>query len=361
VKILVQNADTGDNFEFDSMEPDLRIRDIAYKVMQQYEIEKPPIFFTIYKENPTNETVLEEDTFLSAILEKKLDEKTPIWFRSSELHPDMIYKLRTERFDMSGYKISELNQKSVLIAGVGLIGAELALHCATIGFKKIFVIDYGSVDWYNIYRQTLYHKKDVFQPKVEVARSNLEEYGGLEVIPLRIEIPSFISTYHDSREIEDALDTIEFPITQADYVITALDTFSARMIIQTLALANEKTLINTAAGLIGGVVQLVRPNLDPCLACGVYFERAQDIGACTLATFGTPKVIAGLAIDLLLDVIENRVIDFNHLKFSPNYELQKGLFEKGSSCAFCDETTGIISQYKTGTKRALIDWLLKSD
>lgn len=361
MKVLFQNADTGDSFEFDSTETDLRIRDIAYTVMQQYEIEKPPIFFTIYKEKPTSETILEEDTLINSILEKKLDEKTPIWFHSSELHADMIYKLRTERFEMSGYKISEINKKSILIAGVGLIGADLAVHCATIGFKKLFVIDYGSIDWYNIYRQSLYHKKDVFQPKVEVARSNLEEYGGLEVIPLRIEIPSFISTYHDSQEIEAALDTIESYITQADYIITALDTFSARMIIQTLALANEKPLINTAAGLIGGVVQLVRPDLDPCLACGVYFERTQDIGACTLATFGTPKVIAGLAIDLLLDVIENRVIDFNHLKFSPNYELEKGLFEKGSSCAFCDDTTGIIAQYKMGTKRALIDWLLKSD
>jgi len=361
VKILVQNADTGDDFEFDSETPDLRIRDIAMKIIKKYEIEKLPIFFTIFKDNPRNETVLEEDTLLNSILEKKLDEKTPIWFRSSELHPDMIYKLRTERFDMSGYKISEINKKSVLIAGIGLIGADLAMHCATIGFKKIYVIDYGSVDWYNIYRQTLYHKKDVFQPKVEVAQSNLEEYGGLEVIPLRIEIPSFISTYHESQEIEAALDYIESYILQADFVLTALDTFSARMIIQTLALANAKPLINTAAGLIGGVVQLVRPDLDPCLACGVYFERTQDIGACTLATFGTPKVIAGLAIDLLLDITENREIDFNHLKFSPNYELEKGLFEKASSCAFCDPSIGIISQYKAGAKHSLIDWLFKSD
>jgi hypothetical protein len=131
--------------------------------------------------------------------------------------------------------------------------------------------------------------------------------------------------------------------------------------IQTLAYAHEKTLINTAAGLIGGVVQLIRPNIDPCLACGTFFERTQDIGACTLATFGTPKIIAGLAIDLLLDVIEQRTIDFNHLKFSPNYELEKGLFEKGSSCLFCDAEGGIISEYKTGNRATLIEWLVQSD
>ena len=131
------------------------------------------------------------------------------------------------------------------------------------------------------------------------------------------------------------------------------------MVIQTLALANDKILINTAAGLIGGIVQLVRPNIDPCLACGVFFERNQDIGACTLATFGTPKIIAGLAIDLLLDVIENRIITFNHLKFTPNYELEQGLFEKGSTCNFCDEDKGIISAYKMGKNQPLLDWLMK--
>ena len=361
MNVLFQNADTGESFELDSTVTDYRIRDIAFKVMLQYKIEKPPMFFTLFKENPTKETYLEEDAFLNSILEKRLDEKTPIWFRSSELHPETIYNLRTERFAMSGYKLAEINKKSVLIAGLGLIGADLAAHCATMGFKKIVVLDYGSVDWYNIYRQTLYRKKDVFQPKVEVARTNLEELGGIEVIPIRTEIPSFISTYKSYQDIENALNLLEPYIKQTDYTITALDTFSARMIIQTLAYANDRVLINTAAGLIGGVVQLVRPTLDPCLACGVYFDRTQDIGACTLATFGTPKIIAGLAIDLLLDVVENRALDFNHLKYTPNYELEKGLFDKGSTCPFCDAKTGIISQYRTGNKHPLIDWLLKSD
>lgn len=360
MKVLFQNADTGDSFEVENGKEDLRIRDIAVKIMEKYQITKPPILFTILKENPTNETILEEDDMLTTIIEKKLDEKTPIWFRSSELHPDMIYKLRTERFQMSGYKISEINQKSVLIAGIGLVGAPLAAHCATIGIKKIYVLDYGSVDWYNIYRQTLYFKKDVFQPKVEIARENLEELGGLEVVPIRVEIPSFISSYKDSKTTEAALTEIESYVKEVDYVITALDTFSARMIIQTLALANDKTLINTAAGLIGGVVQLVRPKTDPCLACGVYFERTQDIGACTLATFGTPKVVAGLAIDLLLDVIEDRVVEFNHLRFTPNYELEKALFEKGTSCIFCDAPNGILHSYKDGNKNPLIEWLMKA-
>lgn len=358
--LLFQNADTGENYEYEIRASD-RIRDVARAIMVKFQFIRPPIFFTILKEKPTQETILEEDASLDTITAIKLDEKTPIWFRSSEMHPDLIYKLRTERFQMSGYKIAEISRKSVFIAGVGLLGAPLAAHCATIGIKKLFLLDYGSVDWYNIYRQPLYYKKDVFQQKVEVAKQNLEELGGLEVIPLQREIPSFLSTYPDANSIQKTLVDLDSYIKQADYVITALDTFSARMIIQTLALANDKTLINTAAGLIGGVIQLVRPIKDPCLACGTFFERTQDIGACTLATFGTPKIVAGLAIDLLLDIIEDRPIDFNHLKFSPNYELEKALYEKGSSCPFCDPKTGIIPAYITGNSQPLIDWLLKTE
>ncbi|MHA1132480.1 MAG: ThiF family adenylyltransferase, partial [Candidatus Helarchaeota archaeon] len=252
MQILFQNVDTGENLEIKVMGTVSRIRDVAIQIMQQYHIQTPPIFFTLYKEQPTKETFLEEDDMLKTIVEKKLDEKTPIWFRLSELHPDIIYKLRTERFKMSGYKVSDIRNKSVLIAGIGLIGAEFAMHCATIGIKKLFVLDYGSVDWYNIYRQTLYSKNNVFQPKVDVARANLEKYGGLEVIPIHIEIPSFISTYTTSEDIEEVLNRLENYIRQTDYVITALDTFSARMTIQTLAYAQNKTLINTAAGLVGG-------------------------------------------------------------------------------------------------------------
>ncbi|MHA1265447.1 MAG: ThiF family adenylyltransferase [Candidatus Helarchaeota archaeon] len=362
MQVLFQNADTGDSFYLDTVEPTTRLRDVAMQLMAQFKITKPPFFFTLFKENPTKEAFLEEDDLLTTILEKKLDPKTPIWFRSSELNPDIVYKLRTERFTMSGYKIQEIiSHKSIFIAGIGLLGAPLALHCATIGIKKLFLLDYGSVDWYNIYRQTLYQKKDVFQPKVEIARQNLEELGGIEVVPIQLEIPSFISSYKDSPSIENALQQIASHIREADYVITALDTFSARMTIQTLALTYEKPLLNTAAGLIGGVVQLVRPNLDPCLACGTYFDRTQDIGACTLATFGTPHVITGLAIDLLLDLMEDRPITFNHLKFSPNYDLEKGYYEKGSSCLFCDEKTGIIAAYRAGNTHALIDWLLKTE
>ncbi|MFX1451408.1 MAG: ThiF family adenylyltransferase [Promethearchaeota archaeon] len=358
MKIMFQNPDTSETIYIE--DKDLLIRDVANKIMKKYNLEKPPIFFTIMKENPETETYLEEDDKLQKIDEDKLDEKTPVWWRSSEIDPDIVYQLRTERFGRSGYELDKISKTNVLVAGVGLLGADIAFDCAVLGIKNLTIIDYGSVDWFNIYRQSLYSKKDVFKSKVEVAKQNLEDMGGVKVKTLKIEIPSFIYLPEDKSIIQNALSKIEPEIKKCDIVITALDTFSARMMIQTLTLANNKLLINTAAGLVGGVVQLVRiEENDPCLACGIYFDRNQDVGACTLASFGTPKVISGITMEIITNLIEGREIKYNHFKYIPQtYQIEQNNFVKGKEfCDFCDKKEGIIFKYKKGEKKALIDWL----
>ncbi|MHA1386379.1 MAG: ThiF family adenylyltransferase [Candidatus Helarchaeota archaeon] len=358
MKIMFQNPDTGETIYIEDL--NLLIRDVAKKIVEEYNLKKPPIFFTLMRENPETETYIEEDDSLKKIYEEKLDEKTPIWWRSSELNPDLIYQLRTDRYERSGYELDKIGKVNIFIAGVGLLGADIALDCAVLGIKKLTILDYGSVDWFNIYRQSLYSKKDVFRSKVEVAKENLESMGGINVTALKLEIPSFINLPEDRTILQKSLTQIEEEIKRCDIVITALDTFSARMMVQTIALANEKILINTAAGLVGGIVHLVRiKENDPCLACGVYFDRNQDVGACTLASFGTPKIVSGITMELLTNLIEQREIKYNHFKYIPQtYQIERDLFVKGKAiCDFCDKDSGIISKYKKGDRNSLIDWL----
>ncbi|MHA1377075.1 MAG: ThiF family adenylyltransferase [Candidatus Helarchaeota archaeon] len=358
MKVMFQNPDTGETLYIKDL--NLLIRDVVKKIMNEFNLQKPPIFFTLMKENPESETYIEEDSLLQTIYEKKLDEKTPIWWRSSELNPDLIYQLRTDRYERSGYELDKIGKVKIFIAGVGLLGADIAFDCAVLGIKNLTVLDYGSVDWFNIYRQSLYSKKDVFKSKVEVAKKNLEDMGGVNVTALKLEIPSFISLSDNRNAIQKSLDKIEVEIKKCDIIITALDTFSARMMIQTLALANDKLLINTAAGLVGGIVQIVRiKENDPCLACGIYFDRNQDVGACTLASFGTPKVISGITMELITNLIEDREIKYNHFKyFPPTYQIERNNFVKSKEfCDFCDKEKGIIYNYKNGDKKSLVNWL----
>ena len=358
MKIMFQNPDTGETVYIENL--DLLIRDVAKKIMSKYDLKKPPIFFTLMKENPETETYIEEDYQLKTIQEEKLDEKTPVWWRSSEIDPNLIYKLRTDRYERSGYELDKIGKFKIFIAGVGLLGSDIAFDCAVLGVKNLTVLDYGSVDWFNIYRQSLYSKKDVFKTKVEVAKENLEAMGGINVKTLKVEIPSFINLPEDKKIIQNSLSKIEKEIKKCDIVVTALDTFSARMMMQTLALSNEKILINTAAGLVGGVVQLVRlKENDPCLACGIFFDRNQDVGACTLASFGTPKIVSGITMELIANLIEGKEIKHNHFKFIPQtYQIEPNNFVKGKAfCDFCDKEEGIISKFKNGDKNSLINWL----
>ena len=359
-KIIFQNPDTSETYVFEDLEnKKIKIRTIANIIINKFNLKTPPIFFTIYKDNPTENQYLEEDDNLYEVIENQLDPTIPIWWRSPELDSSTIYELRTDRFNQSGYKLDIISKKKIMIVGVGLLGSEIALHCATIGFKNLIVLDYGSVDWFNIFRQPLFNKEDVFKQKVEVAKKKLEEMGGITVEMIDREIPNFNSLKTNKEEIIQTIDIIENAISTSDYIITSLDTFSARMIIQILSLVHNKPLINTAAGLIGGVLQIIRPKLDPCIGCGTFFDRSQETGACTLASFGTPKIIAGLCIDILLDLAEDREINFNYLKYMPNYTIEKKIFHTSDDCLFCGEN-GISAEYRDGNKNKLLNWLFES-
>lgn len=358
VEITLQNPDTGETEKIANSS--LSINEVSKIIMQKYNYQKPPIFFTIYKEDPFNDVYLEEDEILMDIQEKKLDEITPIWWRSSEIREDLIYRLRTDRIIRAGYNIEKIQKIKVFIAGIGLLGSEIALDCATFGIKNLSLLDYGMVDWFNIYRQSLYERKDVFQPKVDVAKSRLESMGDVNIISLKTEIPSFLSLVDDKEEIKRNLIKLEEEIKKCDIIITALDTFSARIIIQTLALANNKILINTAAGMVGGIIQIVREK-DPCLGCGAYFERNQDTGACTLATFGTQKIISGFIIEIIADIIQNKKLEFNYLKYLPyKKEIETNTFSRGNNCFFCNTNDGLIKSYRDGKIEKLIKWLVET-
>ncbi|MHA1785437.1 MAG: ThiF family adenylyltransferase, partial [Candidatus Helarchaeota archaeon] len=354
--IILQNPDTGETERISDAHK--TINEIGTFIMKKYGYKKPPIFYTIFKEDPLNDVYLEENDLLEEIITKKLDEKTPIWWRSSDISGELVYKLRTDRIARAGYDLQKIKETRIFIAGIGLLGSEIAFDCAVLGIKNISVLDYGVIDWFNIYRQSLYERKDVFLPKVEAAKKRLEEMGNVTIFPLRIEIPSFLHLDNDIENFQQKMKLIEDEIRKCDIIITALDTFSARIMIQTLALANDKILINTAAGMIGGIIQIVRKS-DPCLGCGAFIERSQDIGACTLASFGTQKIISGFCMDIITDLIQDKKLTFNYLKYDPyRKQVETSYFDRGQGCIFCNEKDGLAKEYKQKNIKKLFNWLI---
>lgn len=67
----------------------------------------------------------------------------------------------------------KLQNRKVVIIGLGAYGSWLALHCARLGIKHIVGIDYDKVEISNLHRQIIYTQFDIGQPKVSACRKAL--------------------------------------------------------------------------------------------------------------------------------------------------------------------------------------------
>ena len=70
-------------------------------------------------------------------------------------------------------KIKALEDKVILVIGVGGVGGTALESLARSGFKKFILIDSDKVDISNLNRQVLFNKNDVGKIKVEAAKEHL--------------------------------------------------------------------------------------------------------------------------------------------------------------------------------------------
>ncbi len=66
-----------------------------------------------------------------------------------------------------------LQNRKILVVGVGGVGSWIALLCARIGIKGIVLLDPDRVELSNLSRQILYTNEDIGKPKVKAAVRNL--------------------------------------------------------------------------------------------------------------------------------------------------------------------------------------------
>ncbi|MHC1591921.1 MAG: hypothetical protein ACXQS8_07535, partial [Candidatus Helarchaeales archaeon] len=86
-------------------------------------------------------------------------------------------------------------------------------------------------------------------------------------------------------------------------------------------------------------------------------DRSRDGGACTLASFGTPKVISGFVMDAFIDLISGKKLQFNHVKYDHVLKnVTRDKFEKARGCIFCGPS-GIVQRFSRGDLTGLIEWL----
>jgi len=120
----------------------------------------------------------------------------------------------------------QLETASVLIAGVGGLGAAVAELLTRAGVGKLILIDSGKVDWPDLNRQLLYNEADIGRSKLLVARRQLQYINSnvdIEIIEERIEstftCPAGISIIADCLDNYTSRFNLEAGLTDGSFLI----------------------------------------------------------------------------------------------------------------------------------------------
>ena len=103
-----------------------------------------------------------------------------------------------------------LRTATVLLAGAGAIGNEVAKNLAMVGVGRILIVDRDRVEMSNVSRMIFFRAKDLGRNKAEVLAENLQaKYGYVETSAYRGDLESMpIKFFLDSQAVISGLDNV---------------------------------------------------------------------------------------------------------------------------------------------------------
>ncbi|QYZ66361.1 MAG: molybdopterin-synthase adenylyltransferase [Gammaproteobacteria bacterium (ex Lamellibrachia satsuma)] len=156
---------------------------------------------------------------------------------------------------------------SVLLIGLGGLGAPVAMYLAAAGIGRLTLVDFDQVDLSNLQRQIIHTTDRIGTPKVESAKQ------ALAALNPEIEIECI------GHQLEG--DELSAQIQRADLVVDACDNFATRFAINAACHENSTPLVSGAAIRMEGQVSVFpgKPG-SPCYRC-LYPENGQVEDTCT--------------------------------------------------------------------------------
>ena len=147
----------------------------------------------------------------------------------------------------------KLKRAKILIAGAGGLGSPVATYLALAGVGRIVIVDNDVVELSNLNRQTLHWPSDVGRKKTTSAEEKLRAmnpYVEVETVSCKIE------------EIN-----VNEIVGDADLIVDALDNFSARYLLNSVAVIRHIPFFHGAARGFHGQIMTVIPYQTACLRC----------------------------------------------------------------------------------------------
>ncbi|NOR50582.1 MAG: HesA/MoeB/ThiF family protein [Desulfuromonadales bacterium] len=100
-----------------------------------------------------------------------------------------------------------IEKSSLLIAGVGGLGATVSQLLVRAGIGQLYLVDDGHLDWPDLNRQTLYGEKDVGRAKLPLAKERLNKINSkTEIVELSGRIDGTFQAPDDVDGVADCLD-----------------------------------------------------------------------------------------------------------------------------------------------------------
>eukprot|EP00760_Papus_ankaliazontas_P010873 PhM_4_TR14550/c0_g1_i1/m.106918/K12164/UBA5, UBE1DC1; ubiquitin-like modifier-activating enzyme 5 len=210
-------------------------------------------------------------------------------------------------------------EKSVAIVGMGGVGsvvAEMLTRCA-IGRLELF--DYDTVQLANMNR--LFFRPDQCgMTKVEAARVTLQQ----------IDPEVAIGTHPYNITTMDNYDTFKDVISKCDLVLSCVDNFAARMVVNQACLELDKTWMESGVSenAVSGHIQFLVPGATACYQCcpplvvAAGEKEAKREGVCAASLPTTMGIVAGFLSQHTLKYL----LDFGEVNMYIGYDAMKDHF-----------------------------------
>ena len=220
-----------------------------------------------------------------------------------------------------------LKNSSVLIVGAGGLGSPVSLYLAGAGIGNIGIVDYDPVEISNLHRQVVHGTSSLGLPKVESAKSRLQELN--PEININIFNEPFTST--NAMQIAEGYDVI----------VDGTDNFPARYLINDVSFYLGIPFVFGSVFRFEGQVSVFNKFEGPCYRC-IFPEPPPPGTVPTCAEAGVLGVLPGLigmiqateTIKLILDIgtsLSGRLLIYDALDM--NFEKIK--INKNQECSLC--------------------------
>lgn len=233
-----------------------------------------------------------------------------------------------------------LAASSVLVVGTGGLGSPVLLYLAAAGVGRLGIVDDDVVELSNLQRQVLHATPDVGRRKVESAAEKLRALN-----------PGVDLVRHDVRFSRE---TAEELLSGYDVIVTAVDNFPSRFLLNDACVLLRKTLVEGAILRFTGLAMTIKGGETACYRCvfpempaaasvpspaeaGVFGPVAGTIGC--LQACEVVKVLTGIG-----EPLYDRLLQFDAAEMS----FQDVMLSREPACPVCGATPTITAMADAG-------------